>query len=59
MFLKSGACIAGQRSAINVVDEQPEGGDIDPHLRYSQPVNVLAQQSLNYMLLPHAYNVFA
>ncbi len=27
--------------AINVVDEQPEGGDIDPHLRYSQPVNVL------------------
>lgn len=25
-----GACIARQRSAINVVDEQPEGGDIDP-----------------------------
>lgn len=31
MFHKShGACIARQRSAINVVDEQPEGGDIDP-----------------------------
>lgn len=31
VFHKShGACIARQRSAINVVDEQPEGGDIDP-----------------------------
>ncbi len=33
-----------------MVDEQPEGDDIDPHLRYSQPVNVLT--NLNYMLLP-------
>ncbi|VDZ78441.1 Putative amido hydrolase [Salmonella bongori] len=31
MFHKShGACIARQRSAISVVDEQPEGVDIDP-----------------------------